>query len=148
MSLQFVPVEPRHFARITAIESRAHQFPWKPSMLQNLEGRGAFNFALLLNDEVIGYFYAQNIVGEVTLLNIAIDPVYQGKGYGEQLMCYFLNCCEQQKAESVWLEVRESNLAAYTLYLKFDFHDVDRRVGYYPASQGREDALIMSYFFS
>ncbi|CAM3496286.1 ribosomal-protein-alanine N-acetyltransferase [Vibrio aerogenes CECT 7868] len=147
MKTQIVPVESRHLARIIAIESRAHQFPWKDAMLQNLEGRGAFNFALLVNDEVIGYFYAQNIVGEVTLLNIAVDPDYQGKRYGERLMRYFLDYCEVQKAESVWLEVRESNLSAYALYLKFDFHEVDRRVGYYPARQGREDALIMSYFF-
>lgn len=71
---------------------------------------------MLVDETLVGYFYAQNIVGEVTLLNIAVDPQQQGKGYGRQLAEYFLDIGEQAGAESAWLEVRESNQRAYALY--------------------------------
>ena len=102
---------------------------------------------LMDGDKVVGYFYAQNIVGEVTLLNIAVDPAQQGRGYGKQLIESFLIMCEQLKAESAWLEVRESNTRAANLYEAVGFNEVDRRVNYYPTATGKEDAIIMSYIF-
>ena len=42
------------------------------------------------------------------------------------------------------LEVRGSNTRARGLYLRRGFVDVGLRRGYYPAAQGREDALVMS----
>ncbi|WP_139342951.1 GNAT family N-acetyltransferase, partial [Vibrio gazogenes] len=71
---------------------------------------------------------------------------YQGKGLGRQLLAFFLDFCEQHAVESVWLEVRASNLPACQLYLNAGFNEVDRRFGYYPTENGREDAIIMSYF--
>lgn len=93
--------------------------------------------------------YAQNIVGEVTLLNIAVAPALQGKGYGQKLLDAFLNHCEQAKADSAWLEVRESNHPAIHIYEQAGFNEVDRRYDYYPAKtgNGKEDAIIMSYLF-
>ena len=46
-------------------------------------------------------------------------------------------------AESLLLEVRPSNAPALRLYRNFGFQEVGRRKGYYPASTGREDALVM-----
>lgn len=86
-------------------------------------------------------------MGEVSLLNIAVAPSEQGKGYGKALLNHFLEQCESRQAESAWLEVRESNQAAVSLYLAEGFNEVDRRRDYYPTEQGREDAVIMSYYF-
>ena len=47
-------------------------------------------------------------------------------------------------AVSVWLEVRESNVRARAIYERYGFSVLGRRPGYYPAPQGREDALLMS----
>jgi ribosomal-protein-alanine N-acetyltransferase len=136
-----------HLDDIWEIECRAHAFPWKESLIRQLNSRGACHYTLVVHGNVAGYFYAQNIVGEVTLLNLAVDPMLHGQGYGERLIRFLLDHCEARQAESVWLEVRESNLAAYALYLKVGFHEVDRRIDYYPADRGREDALIMSCHF-
>ncbi|MDW6003083.1 ribosomal protein S18-alanine N-acetyltransferase [Vibrio mangrovi] len=146
MNISIVPMSPEHLDQIYQIECRAHQFPWKESIIRSIDSRGACHHTLLIDGRVGGYFYAQNIVGEVTLLNIALDPVWHGQGFGRQLLDFFLAFCERQSAESVWLEVRESNLPAYTLYLNSGFNEVDRRLGYYPTENGREDAIIMSYF--
>ncbi|WP_237485007.1 ribosomal protein S18-alanine N-acetyltransferase [Vibrio hippocampi] len=146
-NLVFLPLNTEHLESVWAIEQHAHSHPWNVSMINELEGRGAFNCAMLLGDEVVGYFYAQDIVGEVSLLNIAIHPQHQGKGLGRQLVGYFIAECEKRGTESAWLEVRESNSAAVMLYLSEGFNEVDRRRDYYPSEQGREDAIIMSYYF-
>lgn len=143
----FAVMDNEHISAVQSIEQLAHSHPWKPSMIAELNGRGAFNYVLMVAGQVVGYFYAQNIVGEVSLLNIAVAPEHQGKGYGRVLLSEFLKQCESRNAESAWLEVRASNHAAISLYLAQGFNEVDRRRDYYPAAQGREDAVIMSHYF-
>lgn len=147
MSIKFLPLAEEHLDQVWNIEQQAHTHPWKESMVRNLSSRGACHFAMLLDEQVIGYFYAQNIVGEVSLLNIAVAPKVQGNGYGKQLTEFFLLQCEQRQAESAWLEVRESNVRAFDLYQKLGFNEIDRRIDYYPTTKGKEDAIIMSYYF-
>ncbi|WP_047049846.1 ribosomal protein S18-alanine N-acetyltransferase [Vibrio mexicanus] len=147
MSIQLTPLTHALLDEVISIEQRAHSHPWAESLLLNLSSRGACHYALLENDAVVGYFYAQNIVGEVTLLNIAVDPDHQRKGFGKALLEGFLKVCEEAKAESAWLEVRESNVGAYALYELAGFNEVDRRRYYYPTETGKEDAIIMSYLF-
>ncbi len=147
MSIQFLPLKEQHLDQVWQIEQQAHSHPWQESMIRHLSCRGACHFALLLEERVIGYFYAQNIVGEVSLLNIAISPDMQGKGYGKLLAEFFLTQCETLQAESAWLEVRESNIRAFDLYQAIGFNEIDRRVNYYPTEKGKEDAIIMSYYF-
>ncbi len=144
MKIQCIPMADQHLPAIAMIEPLAHSHPWSQSLLSDIAGRGACHHVMLLDERVIGYFYAQNIVGEVTLLNIAVAPEVQGKGYGKALMNAFLDVCRQQRAEEVWLEVRASNQTALSIYRKVGFNEVDRRVNYYPTTSGREDAVIMS----
>ncbi|NVO99472.1 GNAT family N-acetyltransferase, partial [Photobacterium damselae subsp. damselae] len=69
------------------------------------------------------------------------------KGYGRILLEGFIEQLEAKQAEEIWLEVRESNVSAYKLYEDVGFNEINRRVGYYPSQDGREDALIMTYMF-
>ncbi|GAM71912.1 ribosomal-protein-S18p-alanine acetyltransferase [Vibrio sp. JCM 19236] len=116
-------------------------------MIDDLKSRGAMHFGMFKGDTLVGYFYAQNIVGEVSLLNIAVAPEHQGQGVGSRLVSYLIQRCQRLNAECIWLEVRESNVKAQSLYLKNGFNEVDRRSGYYPSDNGREDAILMSYYF-
>ncbi|WP_390518628.1 ribosomal protein S18-alanine N-acetyltransferase [Vibrio fortis] len=147
MNSQFISISESHLDAIWQIEQQAHTHPWSQNMIRDLDSRGGCHHVMLVDDEVVGYFYAQNIVGEVTLLNIAVAPHHQGKGYGKALIEHFLVVCEQAKAESAWLEVRESNANAFGLYEWVGFNEVDRRRNYYPTATGKEDAIIMSYIF-
>ncbi|KFI10172.1 ribosomal-protein-alanine N-acetyltransferase [Vibrio coralliilyticus] len=145
--MTLLPLTNAHLDSVYSIETQAHTHPWSETMIRDVTSRGACHHVLMDEDKVVGYFYAQNIVGEVTLLNIAVDPAQQGKGYGKQLIESFLTMCEQVKAESAWLEVRGSNIRAANLYEAVGFNEVDRRVNYYPTATGKEDAIIMSYIF-
>ncbi|CAM2777534.1 ribosomal protein S18-alanine N-acetyltransferase [Vibrio neptunius] len=145
--MKLLPLAETHLESVYSIEIQAHTHPWTETMIRDVTSRGACHHVLIDDDKVVGYFYAQNIIGEVTLLNIAVDPTLQGKGYGKQLIESFLALCEQRNAESAWLEVRESNTRAAHLYESAGFNEVDRRRKYYPTDEGKEDAIIMSYIF-
>ena len=140
-------LQPEHLADVWRIEQAAHSHPWAQSLINDLSSRGAMHYGVFSGERLLGYFYAQNIVGEVTLLNIAIDPREQGKGLGRELMAHLLTICEQAQAESLWLEVRESNQHAFNLYESVGLNEVDRRRNYYPTKDGKEDAIIMSHLF-
>ena len=147
MKTSILPLDNAHLDSVLRIERAAHSHPWSENLIRDVNSRGANHHVLLQDDKVVGYFYAQNIVGEVTLLNIAVDPNEQGKGYGKQLIEGFLSMCEQANVDSAWLEVRESNTRASALYEAVGFNEVDRRINYYPTPTGKEDAIIMSYIF-
>lgn len=147
MTINIQCISDAHLDDIWRIERAAHSHPWAESMIRDLNSRCAQHRVLLENDQVVGYFYAQNVVGEVTLLNVAIDPAYQRKGFGRKLTEFFIDMCMEQSAESAWLEVRESNIAAISLYESEGFNEVTRRHDYYPTANGKEDAIIMSYIF-
>ncbi|PWI35256.1 ribosomal-protein-alanine N-acetyltransferase [Vibrio albus] len=145
--LNINPLQTEHLADVWQIEQAAHSHPWAKSMIDNLSSRGAMHYGLFREGQLLGYFYAQNIVGEVTILNIAIGPQWQGQGFGRQLLEHLIQLTGDNQADSIWLEVRESNRRAFNLYEDLGFNEVDRRRDYYPAKNGKEDAIIMSYLF-
>lgn len=145
MTLKIVPLTPHHLDDVWRIEQAAHAFPWAESLIRKEPNRIAVNLALELNGKVAGYCFGQLVAGEATLLNIAVDPACQGKGYGKQLLEGFIDEMASRDAEEIWLEVRASNTRAFQLYEALGFNEINRREGYYPAENGREDALIMTY---
>jgi [ribosomal protein S18]-alanine N-acetyltransferase len=48
-----------------------------------------------------------------------------------------------QRAECLFLEVDETNVAAVTLYRKLGFREVAKRPSYYEGPSGRTNALVM-----
>ncbi|MGL4826200.1 MAG: ribosomal protein S18-alanine N-acetyltransferase [Vibrionaceae bacterium] len=134
--------------QVVAIEQQAHAFPWSDALLTKVAGRFDCNKALLHEGQVVGYFFAQIVAGEASLLNFAIAPRWQRQGLGQKLLELFLQQARLLGAEQAWLEVRQSNSRAIALYELAGFNEIDRRYGYYPTLDGKkEDALVMSYWF-
>lgn len=86
---------------------------------------------------------AMDGVDEVHLLNIAVARAHQGRGVARALLAELTERCRVQRAAALWLEVRPSNAPARALYQREGFVDIGVRRNYYPAEQGREDALVM-----
>ncbi|HET19983.1 MAG TPA: ribosomal-protein-alanine N-acetyltransferase, partial [Chromatiales bacterium] len=57
---------------------------------------------------------------------------------------WLMSVCREQGLERILLEVRASNTPALGLYRSEGFCEDGVRKGYYPASGGREDAILMS----
>jgi ribosomal-protein-alanine N-acetyltransferase len=55
-----------------------------------------------------------------------------------------MQLARERGAQRIFLEVRPSNLAAKALYCRFGFRELAVRPGYYPALDGREDALVLT----
>ena len=142
-SLEIQPMGLADIDAVYQLESVCHTHPWSRKLFLSNFGQRYFSHLLLENAQVIGYFVASSVAGEVTLMNIAIAPARQGCGYGRVLLQFLLDYAHQKGEQEVWLEVRASNLSALALYDKLGFVEVDRRKNYYPCAKGREDALIM-----
>jgi ribosomal-protein-alanine N-acetyltransferase len=98
--------------------------------------------------QVIGYGVLMIGVGEGHLLNLSIARAMQRVGLGRRLLAHFLALARSAELDRVLLEVRPSNLAARRLYASEGFREVHLRRGYYPARQGREDAILMTLVLS
>ena len=92
---------------------------------------------------IVAVCVAMDGVDEVHLLNIAVDREFQGHGIARSVLAVLYDRCRQRQAPSLWLEVRPSNQPARALYESEGFVDIGLRKNYYPAPQGREDALVM-----
>jgi ribosomal-protein-alanine N-acetyltransferase len=85
----------------------------------------------------------QFILDEAHLLNICVDPDLQGRGFGRRILEHVIEHAKSRDSAIVVLEVRRSNNKAQNLYLQMGFNEMSVRRGYYPAQQGREDAILM-----
>ena len=75
-------------------------------------------------------------------MNVAVHREWRGKGIGYRLLSKMFEVSIFTGAQTAWLEVRPSNLAARSLYEKAGFKEVGRRPHYYDDTH--EDAIIMS----
>jgi len=73
---------------------------------------------------------------EREILNLAVDPRYRREGIATMLIRQ-----EFSKKALFTLEVRESNLAARTLYERLGFVEISRRLEYY--NNPAETAIVM-----
>jgi len=85
---------------------------------------------------IVGKFLQQ----EWEIENMAIAAHVQRRGLGSRLLGEFLDLARSQGAQAVFLEVRESNLAARRLYEKCAFVESGRRKVYY--REPDEDAIV------
>lgn len=138
--------EPQDYDRLFEIEQAAHLVPWTKGTLLNSQGEKYLNIKLSEQNKIIGFAISQIILDEATLFNIAIDPVFQGKGYGKRLLADLILQLKTRGVATLWLEVRESN-PARKLYDKLGFNEVDIRKNYYPTPDGgRENAVVMALY--
>ncbi|WP_377474706.1 MAG: ribosomal protein S18-alanine N-acetyltransferase [Microcoleus anatoxicus] len=87
----------------------------------------------------IGCLWA--ILEEAHIIMLAIHPQFQRQGLGQALLLALLKSACDRQLERATLEVRDSNLAAVSLYKKFGFKEAGRRKRYYEDTG--EDALVM-----
>ena len=146
--IEIVPMAFSDLEAVFDIEQQCHSHPWSKKLFLSHFGGRYFNHILIQHEKVIGYFVCSSVAGEVSLMNIAIDPAFQGKGLGKLLLSFLCNLSTQRCEQEIWLEVRQSNKNAIKLYQSIDFVEVDTRKNYYPTINGREDAVIMCCYLT
>ena len=128
--------------QVAAIERAVCSAPWSAESIRESIGM-PWMFTWIAEDGsggVVGYVFCREVAGESELLNIAVTPAARGGGVGAELLRAALTWAEGRGARETFLEVRESNRGAITLYEKAGFRAVGRRPGYYQAPV--EDAIL------
>ena len=135
------------------IEKEAGRFDLAPQLVEILDdvyGKSPWTLEQVLADlgqpqnwyalaysgeELVGFLAMQENLYELEVVQIAVRKEWQGRGIARQL----LETVSQEK--EVFLEVREGNTPARTLYQKQGFKEIGCRKGYYHAPT--EDAIMM-----
>ena len=131
--------------QIILIERAAYPYPWTRGNFRDCLDSGYSCWVAHLDGAIVGYSILMTGAGEGHILNCCVTPAHQGHGFGRQLMWHLMQAAPEYGVECLFLEVRTSNSAAIQLYQGLGFETVGLRRHYYPADQGREDAMVMRY---
>ncbi len=138
------PMRESDIEAVLAIEQRAYAFPWTRGIFRDCLRAQYPAWVLLEHQLVIGYGLVSVAADEAHVLNVCIAPERQGRGLGRVLLRALVQLARDHGAVRAFLEVRPSNPGAIALYHSEGFNEIGRRPRYYPAADGREDALVMA----
>lgn len=128
---------------VTAIERAAYPHPWTRGNFSDSLAAGCHCWIVECGGEIAGYTVVMIGGDEAHLLNLSVAVPWQGRGLGRQMLGFVVKLARDYRARRILLEVRPSNTAARALYAAAGFSEIAVRRGYYPAGEGREDAVVM-----
>jgi ribosomal-protein-alanine N-acetyltransferase len=134
------------YLKLFTPEEPAFQLEGDP---QNVDpqGKAQSRTALVLEQDasVVGFIVGRQVEDEWEIENIAVTGSARRHGLGSRLVGELLDLVRSRGGHTVFLEVRESNRAARSLYEKWAFIEVGRRKMYY--QNPAEDALVLKFKF-
>lgn len=132
-----------HLAAVAVIEQESFSVPWSYEVFLEIAENPISYFYVAVNDEnkICGFCGMYLIDRESQILNIAVSNTHRNRGIGRALLQKMIDDSITLGAESILLEVRESNRAARNLYENFGFDFCGKRKNYY--TNPTEDALVL-----
>jgi ribosomal-protein-alanine N-acetyltransferase len=122
-------MEAKDLAEVLAIEERSFTAPWTRGAFERLLRRPTAEALVAVErGSVVGYAVFWTVDGEAELGNLDVRAT--------------CGAARRAGARTLYLEVRESNEAARSLYGELGFRNVTRRRGYYRSPS--EDALVLA----
>ena len=114
--------------------------PWsEQSFLEETKNSLATYLLAKADGRIVGYCGFWRVSGEAQVTNIAVLPEYRRKKIAQNLVEKMLEFCKEDG--QIVLEVRESNLAAISLYEKLGFTKAGIRKRFYHNPD--EDGITM-----
>ena len=144
LTVQFRPMRQVDIPLVADMEARAYEFPWTAGIFRDCLNAGYQCWVAESEPGLLGYGVLSMGADEAHLLNLCVDPALQGKGLGRRLLRRMVDLARWHMADRIFLEVRPSNPAAIALYASENFERIGQRPRYYPAKDGREDAIVMA----
>ena len=133
---------PNDVLQIENIEKSSFSMPWSQKVLLDEINKPDDLFWVIEDEKnVLGYAVIGVLGSEAEIYNIAVDSSHRGKGLGDMLVKHLVSQCAENGTEALFLEVRESNAPAKSLYEKYGFKAVGIRKNYYRKTT--EDAILM-----
>ncbi|MBE2295532.1 MAG: ribosomal protein S18-alanine N-acetyltransferase [Phycisphaerales bacterium] len=130
---------------VIAIERRAYEFSWTEGIFRDCIRVG---YHCQVMETSHGFIQSYGIMSaaadEAHILNLCVRPELRGHGLAQRTLDHLLGLAHAAKVQTIFLEVRPTNTPALRLYQSAGFCEIGVRPGYYPATKGREDALVMA----
>lgn len=86
--IQFLEITQGDFEAIYSIEKKAYPIPWSEKIMSSMVEGDEYKIKITYYDRVIAYVFMMTVLDEATILNITVDPDYQGQGLGRKLLQY------------------------------------------------------------
>ncbi|MFA6162430.1 MAG: ribosomal protein S18-alanine N-acetyltransferase [Methylobacter sp.] len=128
---------------VLEVERANYKFPWGEDIFKDCLKARYSCWVCENQGKILGFSILAIGVGEAHILNICVAPTEQKKGIGRKMMENLIEVARGQ-AETMFLEVRPSNRVAIALYMDMGFNEIGIRKDYYPAENGREDAIMLA----
>ncbi len=130
---------------VLLIEAASPQTSWsRQSFVGEMKNPLSFCFVLKRKnepkDQTLGFICFRVIGEESELLNLGVHPLYRHRGFGRELMRFYIDFASERKVKSFFLEAGVSNEPAITLYRSFGYRIERIRSRFY---RGKEDAVLM-----
>lgn len=142
--VDFRPMVADDLETVMAVEVVAYPFPWTRGNFADSLRSGYRAWVCEDAGRMVAYGLVTVTLDEAQLLNITVSPELQGRGLGGNLLAHLMDDSRNAGARRMFLEVRPSNTGALALYQRSGFLRVGLRKAYYPAREGREDAIVMA----
>jgi ribosomal-protein-alanine N-acetyltransferase len=126
------------------LDQRSFSLPWpeRSFRFEVTENPASRCWVAELDGKIVGMIVVWLIVEEAHVATLATHPDFRRQGIGKQLLAHALRQLLAEGAQSSFLEVRESNVAAQEMYRKFGYVVSGRRRRYYKDND--EDAILMN----
>jgi [ribosomal protein S18]-alanine N-acetyltransferase len=140
-------MEEEDLDQILSIEQKSFVEPWSRKLfLETLAFSLSRNYVLeTASKKILGYANFYVVQHEAHMLNIAVHPEWRKQGLAATLLGHTIRDLSDRGVREFFLEVREGNGDAISLYRKFGFDFIGRRKKYYVETN--EDALVMRLQF-
>jgi ribosomal-protein-alanine N-acetyltransferase len=134
--------------KVMCLEKSVYQFPWTERIFKDCIRVGYDCWLAILDNRIVAHAVVSIAAGESHILNLSVTEKHQGKGIGKQFIRFLLDIARNKRAEIMMLEVRPSNIQAINCYNSVGFNEIGCRKDYYPAPNGKEDALLFAKHIS
>jgi ribosomal-protein-alanine N-acetyltransferase len=133
--------------QVAQIERSCFADPWSEESFRRLLDVAPAIFLVALYppaQKIVGYVVGFSVGEDAEILNVAVAPDCRGRGLAGQMLDAVLIQLGARGVRAAFLEVRESNEAARSLYRSRGFGEIGRRQRYY--RRPVEDALVLRKF--
>lgn len=138
--MKIEPMTSEDAKELAELDKLCFSVPWSEKSFREEAGNHlATYFVAREEDKIVGYGGIWNVSGEGQITNIAVHPDMRKKGIASEILKELIKAAVL--CEKIFLEVRESNVAAICLYEKHGFEKCGIRKNFYHSPQ--ENGIIM-----
>ena len=135
-------MQPQDLVQVCRIEKENFSLPWsEKSFLESMDRSDTVFLSALVENEVAGYIGCYCIAGTGEITNVAVGADYRRRGIGGMLLQKLFEAGAALDTQEFFLEVRESNEAAISLYSHQGFVKEGIRKNFY--EKPMENTVIM-----